>query len=346
MDKYNKLVSKGQEAYLNALNEIGWFEISNNSKEEIEKRLSKTNKPTNYLFSLYDLGFDGEGFENPDVYEYLLNEIWGIVGLDIVKMSVFYARASNSIEIEVQTKLSSYTRSIELNSDWIEDNFIEEFVNNQILAGENINKKFFELPTDDQCSQYIFVTQSVYDKAIELGVIPDDLGFFYYQEQKEEKIKKLCQEIEKYKQETLNDPEDDMAFNNVGYFLYELYSINHEENTMRESCRNFEKAVSLNPNNDYALGNWSVLLYRSGQIQNDKNLIKEGIELCKKAYAINKFFLYNLACGYAMINDKATALSHLKKSLEEKIISAGDVKNDEDWKDYLSDEDFLNTVNA
>ena len=184
MDKYKELVLKGKEAYLDALNEIGWFKVSNNSKDEIEKRLNEENVPANYLFSLWDLWFDAEGFDSADGYEFLLNHILETVKIEIVKVSVSYVKETNSVEIEINTKSNNYHYSIELKSDWIDDDFINEFINNLVLVKENIDRKFFEIPTDDQTAKYVFLPQSVYDKAIKLGVIPNDLGYFHKQEER------------------------------------------------------------------------------------------------------------------------------------------------------------------
>ncbi len=53
---------------------------------------------------------------------------------------------------------------------------------------------------------------------------------------------------------------------------------------------------------------------------------------------------YNLACLYAVRSDKDTALKYLNKSLENKEIETEFIVNDEDWKEYLQDHDFLELI--
>ena len=49
---------------------------------------------------------------------------------------------------------------------------------------------------------------------------------------------------------------------------------------------------------------------------------------------------YNLACTYALLRKKESALKYLEESLEKHFISEAYVKEDNDWADYLEDKDF------
>ena len=54
--------------------------------------------------------------------------------------------------------------------------------------------------------------------------------------------------------------------------------------------------------------------------------------------------IYNLACIYAVIQDKENALRTLDKSLSDNEIDIDYVLNDADWVKYLEDEQFNNIV--
>jgi DNA polymerase III delta prime subunit len=79
MDKYKDLTSKGKNEYLKALESIGWFDFSILSKDTIAKRLKKIEENERFVFCLYDLSFDAEGFEDANSYKSLLEEIMKII---------------------------------------------------------------------------------------------------------------------------------------------------------------------------------------------------------------------------------------------------------------------------
>ena len=54
---------------------------------------------------------------------------------------------------------------------------------------------------------------------------------------------------------------------------------------------------------------------------------------------------YNLACAYAMKKDKGNALRYLSEALNNKEIKVSFVEDDEDWKFYKNDKEFINLLN-
>jgi len=54
---------------------------------------------------------------------------------------------------------------------------------------------------------------------------------------------------------------------------------------------------------------------------------------------------YNLACLYALKEEKENALSLLETSLSNKIIALDFVEKDGDWRNFQNDPDFINILN-
>ena len=55
-------------------------------------------------------------------------------------------------------------------------------------------------------------------------------------------------------------------------------------------------------------------------------------------------YCYNLACSYALLGNKEEALRYLEQSLEQKEVDTDFIITDEDWAQYLQDEDFEKIV--
>jgi hypothetical protein len=178
MDKYKNLTSKGKNEYLKALENIGWFDFSNISKDMINKRLKKIKENERFVFCLYDLSFDAEGFEDAESYKSLLKEIIKIIGLNDYKINVRKSN-KNNINIKIETKNNTYDYFVRLDEteDWIDWTVIDYYINN-LLAGENIDKKFLPIPPEDQTVQFIFINEKVYEKAKKVGIIPESQGYF------------------------------------------------------------------------------------------------------------------------------------------------------------------------
>lgn len=180
MDKYISLTTQGIDAYLQALTDINWFDFKQNDKQEIFERLTKQGDNKNFVFCLYKLWFDSEGFEDDEPYRSLLDEILEIIGLKTLSKNVNYDTDNNLVNISLTTEKSSYDYKINLDDfgDWIDENFINVFINEQVLDGENIDNRFLALPMSDQTVQFVFIPQSTYDKAVGKGIIPEELNYF------------------------------------------------------------------------------------------------------------------------------------------------------------------------
>ena len=82
LDKYTSLTTQGVEAYLKALTKINWFDYKTNDKNEIIERLENQSNNKDFIFCIYNLWFDAEGFEDDESYDNLLDEILEVIGLE------------------------------------------------------------------------------------------------------------------------------------------------------------------------------------------------------------------------------------------------------------------------
>ncbi len=75
-----------------------------------------------------------------------------------------------------------------------------------------------------------------------------------------------------------------------------------------------------------------------------EKLYDEAVEKGKKSVELGGHS-YNLACIYALKQNKEKAFFYLNKSLEKGEITADFVKEDEDWKNHLNVQEFIEILN-
>lgn len=150
--------------------------------------------------------------------------------------------------------------------------------------------------------------------------------------------------FKKYEKATLINPKNYYAFNNWGVSLERLAKLKNDEKIYRESCEKYEKATLINADNYLAFSNLGGILLYLFAFNNDADLLTKALDVCQKAYELNKQKSYNLACCYARLEDKENALKYLEESLIIKDQTIEWILNDNDWKHYLKDEDFMNLL--
>ncbi|MDP1770861.1 MAG: SIR2 family protein [Methylobacter sp.] len=109
----------------------------------------------------------------------------------------------------------------------------------------------------------------------------------------------------------------------------------------------FQKAVELKPDYHQAYYNWGTNLLNLAKTQASggvaEALYRQALEKYQKAALGGG--CYNLACTYALMQDKDNALLYLNRSLENKQIETEFVTDDTDWAGFLDDEDFKAVIN-
>lgn len=176
IDKYSKLVSQGYSHYLELLRELNWFDNSSITEDEMIKRLKII--PHEYMvFALTELEFEADGFGDCNAYPPLIDELLKHIA-PAVTWSIACNEQLNSVHITIQGEKSKYVYSIEIRDKWFDNGFIEEFLNNTVLPKEHIAKRFHALPPCDESVCFLFITDKLYHKAIEEGIIPNQMGYF------------------------------------------------------------------------------------------------------------------------------------------------------------------------
>ena len=132
------------------------------------------------------------------------------------------------------------------------------------------------------------------------------------------------------------NPDDAIAYNNWGIALVNLAEQKDEESFYYKGIEKSKKSIELNPDYANAYNNWGIALtrlaIRKDSLEEKKDEI---IELFNKTEIVGyESKGYNLACLYALLNEKETALAWLEKSLQ----YAGRLNREH----YEQDEDFNN----
>ena len=165
-DLYFDLVDKGPDAYMEALDSIGWFDQGQKNKNSIREKLQLYTNSGDYLLSLADIKIDGEGFEDMEAYKIFFNQIKTIVPNS--KFSVIKDRSVYLLTFTIGNQRYEHTLTIE--SDWFQENILTEWINPD-LTNSNSNENFYILPSEDQCLYIVYASNEVYLKALENSVV-------------------------------------------------------------------------------------------------------------------------------------------------------------------------------
>lgn len=106
-------------------------------------------------------------------------------------------------------------------------------------------------------------------------------------------------------------------------------------------------AIDIKPDAHEALYNWGTDLGNLAKTKEGKEadeLYQQAFDKFQKAIVCGASS-YNLSCIYALKGEKENALKYLHTSLANLEIDVVFIENDEDWKDYFEDEDFIVLLN-
>ncbi|WP_454897541.1 SIR2 family protein [Alloprevotella tannerae] len=158
----------------------------------------------------------------------------------------------------------------------------------------------------------------------------------------EELYKEACKKYDKaitYKQD------NHQTYNNWGNALSDLAktkSGSKAEKLYKEAFEKYKQATTYKKDKYEAYHNWGNALSDLAKTKSGnkaEELHKEAIEKYNEAikYGGNS---YNLACIYAIRNQKAEALKYLEHTLARNEFTVDFVEQDEDWKNLRNDPDF------
>ena len=158
------------------------------------------------------------------------------------------------------------------------------------------------------------------------------------------------QAFEKYQKAVEIKPDFNEAFNNWGIYLGNLAKTKkgkEAEEMYNQAFEKYQKAVEINPKNSEIFYNWASDLAHLAKTKKGKeaeDLYNQSHEKANQCHKLGGKS-YNLSCIYALHSDKEKALFYLNKSLEKGEITTDFVREDEDWKNYLEDQDFNKILN-
>ena len=152
------------------------------------------------------------------------------------------------------------------------------------------------------------------------------------------------QSFEKYAHAAELNPKSDTVFNNWGNAILELAKLKNDEALYRQSIEKYAQAAGLNPKDYTVFYNFGTAILDLAKLKNDEALYRQSVEKLKEAVELGGS-CYNLACAYALQNEKSNALEYLEKSLAKKEIAVEFVEKDEDWKAYINDIEFKTLLN-
>ena len=151
--------------------------------------------------------------------------------------------------------------------------------------------------------------------------------------------------FEKYKLATTYKEDFHQAYDNWGLALVELAktkSGNEAEKLYKEACEKYKLATTYKEDFHQAYDNWGLALVELAKTKSGseaEELHKEAIEKYNEAIK-HGGESYNLACLYAIRNQKAEALKYLEHTLARNEITIDFVEQDEDWEELRNDPDF------
>ncbi|WP_303764051.1 tetratricopeptide repeat protein, partial [Alloprevotella tannerae] len=151
--------------------------------------------------------------------------------------------------------------------------------------------------------------------------------------------------FEKYNLATTYKQDDHQVYYNWGVALMKLATIksgNEAEELYEKAFEKYKLATTYKQDDHNAYDTWGLALVELAKTKSGS----EAEELYNEAVEKNKLAIkyggeaYNLACLYAIRNQKAEALKYLEQTLARNEITVDFVEQDEDWKNLRNDPDF------
>jgi tetratricopeptide (TPR) repeat protein len=204
---------------------------------------------------------------------------------------------------------------------------LAKLINDEPLFKESIEK--FEKATALN-PKYEFAYDNWGNALSELGKLSNDETLYR-------------QSFEKYKMATELNPLNDSAFYDWGNALLELAKLKNDEELYLQCFEMYKKATDINAKYDSAFYNWGNSLMDYAKLKNNEGLYLQALEKLNKSVELGGPS-YNLACYYAITNNKPRALEILENSLQKKEVDSAYVITDIDWKNFLNDDGFKTLI--
>ena len=227
-----------------------------------------------------------------------------------------------------------------------------EFARISFLLEREANNRFSTGLKHHQAEEYLEASEE-YKAATELnpkyseayynwGNVLGDLAQTKSGNEAEELYKEA---FDKYEQATQNKQDFYEAYNNWGNVLGDLAqtkSGNEAETLFKEAFEKYNLATTYKEDFHLAYNNWGIALMDLAKTKSGSEAEKLYQEAFKKYNLAIKHGgkSYNLACLYAIRNQKAEALKYLEQTLARNEITVDFVEQDKDWEEFRNDPDF------
>ena len=197
----------------------------------------------------------------------------------------------------------------------------------------------------EACEKYnkvITYKQDYHEAYYNWGSVLGDLAQTKSGSEAEELYKEAC---EKYNKATTYKQDYHEAYNNWGNVLGDLAqtkSGNEAETLFKEAFEKYNLATTYKEDFHLAYNNWGIALMDLAKTKSGSEAEKLYQEAFKKYNLAIKHGgkSYNLACLYAIRNQKAEALKYLEQTLARNEITVDFVEQDKDWEEFRNDPDF------
>ena len=283
-------------------------------------KINNYNEIPSYIDQLSDIKKNAEEEKNPEKKQ-LLEQL----------------KASEKEKKELDKELDK-----EKNKNKIQALYLEREANNRFLTGvkHQIAKEYLEAIEEYKAATEL--NPKYFEAYHNWGVALMELAMTKSGNEAEELYKEACKKYDKaitYKQD------NHQTYNNWGNALMKLAKIklgNEAEELYKEACKKYDKAITYKQDFYEAYYNWGVALMELAKTKSGseaEELHKEAFEKFKEAIK-HGGDAYNLACLFAIRNQKEEALKYLEQTLARNEITVEFVEQDEDWKELRNDPDF------
>ncbi|AMO20303.1 TPR end-of-group domain-containing protein [Flavobacterium columnare] len=225
-----------------------------------------------------------------------------------------------------------------------------------ILAHRNLADFYQKIGEEQDDDNYLTKSVSAYDKVIQLAsqkrkddeeYISDidyvNWGFALY---------KLAKNNESSLEDVIEKCEQALKFNSINSSAYQLLGLTFSKiakikgdiEIYKLSLQKFEEALKIDNRRFEVLNSYSATLIEIFNFTKEDKYLKEAKKNAQEAYSLNNKNSYNLACCYALENNKKEALKYLEEVLKNKSVSIKHILNDDDWGNYKDDTEFIQLI--
>ncbi|WP_125722862.1 TPR end-of-group domain-containing protein [Flavobacterium ustbae] len=156
--------------------------------------------------------------------------------------------------------------------------------------------------------------------------------------------RKLLEEsTEKYNKATDLNPFDENIFIEWGNTISKFAQSTKDQKLHEEAFEKFATAKNINPKNCEVFYAWGSSVAEYAKLHKKTEAFEESLKLLSTAVNLGSKN-YNLACLYAVLDDKVNSFALLEKSLKDREVPLNLVMNDSDWDLHKNDDDFKQII--